>query len=137
MKFTYIELCVCVCVCVCILTPVWPIVTPWTVGHRPPLSMEFCSKNAGMGCYFLVQGILLTKGSNTHTLPASPALTGRFFTTKPPGQPQNFLYCSFNIILMSIVSLKISPYFITDSGNFSLLWKSSSFSTLPFYFSYF
>ena len=108
--------------------------TTCTVGYRAPLSMEFYSKNAGMGCYFLLQSILLTQGSNTHTLPASPALTGRFFTTKPPGQPQNCLYCSFNIILVSIVSLEISPHFITDSGNFYLPLKNQFISYPPFFF---
>ena len=37
-------------------------------------------KNIGIGCYFLVQGIFPTQGSNLHSL-MSPALSGRFFTT--------------------------------------------------------
>ena len=35
-------------------------------------------KNTGVGCYFLLQGIFLTKGSNLNLL--SPALAGGFFT---------------------------------------------------------
>ena len=29
--------------------------TPWVVAHQSPLSMEFSSKNTGMGCHFLLQ----------------------------------------------------------------------------------
>ena len=39
-------------------------VTPWTVADQAPLSMEFSSKNTGMGCHFHLQGIFLTQGSN-------------------------------------------------------------------------
>ena len=39
-------------------------VTPWTVAHQAPLSMEFSSKKTGVGCYFLLQGLFLTQGSN-------------------------------------------------------------------------
>ena len=41
-------------------------------------------KNTGVGCHFLLllQGIFPTCVSCTH------ALTGRFFTTKPPGKPK-------------------------------------------------
>ena len=38
--------------------------TPWTVTHQAPLSMGFPSKNPGVGCLFLLQGIFLTQGSN-------------------------------------------------------------------------
>ena len=49
------------------------------------LSMGFPGKNAGMGCYFLLQGNFLTQGSNP------PALADRFLTTEPHGKP-NKLY---------------------------------------------
>ena len=39
-------------------------VTPWTVALQVPLSMGFPSKNTRMGCYFLLQGIFPTQGSN-------------------------------------------------------------------------
>ena len=39
-------------------------VSPWTVDHQAPLSMEFSRKNTGMGCHFLLQGIYPTRGSN-------------------------------------------------------------------------
>ena len=46
---------------------------------------DFPDKNSGVGCCFLLQGIFPTQGSNP-CLPASPALAGRLFTTKPPGK---------------------------------------------------
>ena len=39
---------------------------------------DFPSQNTGVHCHLLLQGILLTQGSNP-----SPALAGRFFTTEP------------------------------------------------------
>ena len=38
--------------------------TPWTVVHQTPLAMGFSSKNAWVGCHFLLQGIFLTQGLN-------------------------------------------------------------------------
>ena len=37
--------------------------TPWTVAHQACLSMGF-SRQEWMGCYFLLQEIFLTQGSN-------------------------------------------------------------------------
>ena len=37
---------------------------PWTAAHQAPMSMEFSSKNTRLGCHFLLQGIILTQGSN-------------------------------------------------------------------------
>ena len=46
------------------LCPTLSCATPWIVAHQAPLSMGFPSKNTGMGCYFLLQVIFLTEGSN-------------------------------------------------------------------------
>ena len=42
--------------------------TPWTITHQAPLSMEFSSKNTGVCCHFLLQGIFQTEGSNPDIL---------------------------------------------------------------------
>ena len=47
--------------CVCVLSHVLLFATPWTVARQAPLSTGLggvgCHcKNAGMGCYFLLQG---------------------------------------------------------------------------------
>ena len=62
--------------------------------YSPPESSVrgiFLAKNTGVGCHPLdastpgmIQGIFPTQGLNPHM---SPALSGRFFTTAPPGKP--------------------------------------------------
>ena len=44
--------------------PIPCLVTPWTVACQALLTMGFHSKNTGVGCYFLFQGIFPTQGSN-------------------------------------------------------------------------
>ena len=66
-------------VCVQSLSHGPPFVTPWTVAHQDPLSMEF-SRNSGK---FPTPGDLSDPGIES----LSPALEGRFFTTVPPRQP--------------------------------------------------
>ena len=56
-------------------------VTPWTVVHQAPLCpWDSPGKNTGVGCHFLLQGILPTQGSKPRSL-MSPALAGGFFIT--------------------------------------------------------
>ena len=38
------------------------------VAHQAPLSLEFSSKNTGVGCHFLLHEIFLTQGSNPSPL---------------------------------------------------------------------
>ena len=38
--------------------------TPWTVAYQAPQSMGFPGKSTGVGCHFLLQGIIPTQGSN-------------------------------------------------------------------------
>ena len=58
------------------LSRVQLFVTPWTAACWSPLSMDFPSKNTGVGCHFLLQEIFLTQGSNLGLLHCwqSPAL---------------------------------------------------------------
>ena len=48
----------------CVLSRVQLCVTPWTVAHSAPLSMEFPGKNTARGYGFLLQGIFRTQGLN-------------------------------------------------------------------------
>ena len=50
------------------LSQVWLFVIPWTVAHQPPLTMGFPGKNNWIRCYFLLQGILPSQGSNMSLL---------------------------------------------------------------------
>ena len=59
---------------------------PWTVACQASLSMGFPRQEYCRGLPFLLQGIFPTQGANLRFLCiscASPALTGRFFTTEP------------------------------------------------------
>ena len=42
--------------------------TPWTVATRLLCPWDLPGKNTGVGCYFLLQGIFLTQGSNLRVL---------------------------------------------------------------------
>ena len=83
-------------------------------------SWNYPSKNTGVGCHFLLQGIYLTQGLNLSLL-WLPALAGGFFTTEPPGKsyftsvfslPEDQLFKSFDQV--------ISPNYCISLGILSL-----------------
>ena len=61
-------------------------VTLWTVACQAPLSVEYSRQEYWSGLPFPSPGNPPYPGIEP-TSPASPALAGRFFTTKPPGKP--------------------------------------------------
>ena len=61
--------------------------TPWTVACQAPLSMRFSKQEYWSGLPCPSPGDLPNPGIE----PASPALAGGFFTTEPPGKPDNQL----------------------------------------------
>ena len=69
--------------------------TPWTVARRAPLSTGFPRQEYWSGLPFPSPGDLPNPG----TEPASLALAGGFFTTKPPGKRSN---TSFNFYKKSM-----------------------------------
>ena len=58
-------------------------VTPWTVALQAPWSMALPRQECWSGLPFLSPEDLPSPGIQ----PMSPALTGRFFTSEPPGKP--------------------------------------------------
>ena len=66
----------------CMLSRAQVMVTPQTVAHMAPLSVDFPGKNTGLGCHFLTQGIFLIQGLN-------PLLHGQVgcFSTEALGKP--------------------------------------------------
>ena len=49
----------------CVCSVMSDFATPWIVGLQAPFCpWDFQGKNTGMGCHFLLQGIILTQGSN-------------------------------------------------------------------------
>ena len=61
--------------------------TAWTVAHQAPLSMGFSRQEYWSGLPFPTPGDLPDPGIK----PMFPALAGGFFTTEPPGKPQQLL----------------------------------------------
>ena len=61
--------------------------TPWAI-QPATLSVHGDSpgKNAGVGCHFLLQGIVATQDSNQ--FPVSPSLADGFFTAEHHGKPK-------------------------------------------------
>ena len=53
------------CVCSSTLSCVWLFATPWAVAPRLLCPWGFAGKNTGVGCYFLLQEIFLTR-DQTH-----------------------------------------------------------------------
>ena len=68
----------------CLVAKSCPILcNPWTVAHQAPMSMGFSRQEYWSGLLFPSPGDLPYPGIEP-TTPASPALAGGFFTTKPP-----------------------------------------------------
>ena len=76
----------------CVLSRVQLFATPWTVVGQASLSMGLLRQECGSGLPF-PPGDLSHPGIKPTSL-VSPALTGGFFTTEPPGKPPglNTLY---------------------------------------------
>ena len=73
---------------VCVLNRVQLFVTPWTVAHKAPLSMEFCRQKYWSGLPLSI----LRHLPDTGIKPISPVLAGGFFTTVPPGNLNKMEY---------------------------------------------
>ena len=65
-------------------------VTPCTVASQLVCPWDSPSKNTGMGCHALLQGIFQTKGSNSHLLHLLRWQVGSLPLT-PPGKPYHRL----------------------------------------------
>ena len=64
------------------------LATPWTVALQAPLSMGFSTQEYWSGLSFPTPGEFPDPG-----IKAMPsALAGGFFTTAPPGKPQQTIY---------------------------------------------
>ena len=90
---------VCVRVHVCVCKSLGSCLTLWDPMHYSPpapLVMEFSRQEYWSGFSFPPPGDLPDPGIEP-TSPASPALTGRFFTSEPPGK----LILGFYLVLLS------------------------------------
>ena len=73
-------------VCAHVFSCVRLLVTPWTVAHQAPLSMELSRQEYWSRLLFPPPGGLLDPGMESTSL-MSPSLAGRFVTTELPGKP--------------------------------------------------
>ena len=73
------------------LSPVQLFVTPWTVAHQAPLSMEFSRQEYWSMLPFPTPGNLPNPGIKPTSL-ASPALAGRLFITALSGKRNTIWY---------------------------------------------
>ena len=73
----------CGCCCCYFVAKLCPtLVTPWTIAHQAPLSLEFPRQEYWSGSPFPSLG----KHPDLEIKPASPALASGFFTTEPLGR---------------------------------------------------
>ena len=90
--------------------------TPCTAALRAPLSMGFSRQEYWSRLPFPSPGDLPDPGIE----PVSPALAGRFFTTKPPGKP---LFCKEIILICTILIITL----------FSVLRKLKKIQKIPIF----
>ena len=122
-------ICVC-CACAQSLIPVWLFVTPWTVAMLL-FPWDFPGKNTGMGCHFLLQGILLIQGSNLHLLhwqvdsllPEPPGNTHLLYKRY---SARKFLCWLFFNPPKSPLMLVLQPLYFTDGAQWGLNNLTSS-----------
>ena len=95
---------------------------PWTEvpgGLQLLCPWDSPGKSIRMGCYFLLQEIFLTQVIEPMSL-VSPASAGRFFTTAPPGKPQEDLAQPKPInkyIHIQVTSVKVVILFLSLGGS--------------------
>ena len=106
---------------------VWLFVIPWTAAHQASLSLEFSKQEYWSGLPFLTSGHLPNPWIKLMSL-ASLALAGKFFTTVPPGKPnqgsclsktENFSYC-WGTLASRVQILEVSP-----NSRFKWNWESN------------
>ena len=64
LLFSMLVYCNFLLICVCVCSVMSDSATPWTVACKASLSVSFPGKSTGTRCYFLLQGISPTQGSN-------------------------------------------------------------------------
>ena len=77
----------------CVYDSLWLYVTPWSVAHQTPLSMVFPAQEYWSGLPFPPPRDFAKQGIE----PVSLALTGKFFSTEPPGKPYSRGLVTMNI----------------------------------------
>ena len=109
--FSNSPLIMCVCVCVCettrahVLSHVQVFATPWTGARQAPLSMGFSRQESQSGLPSPSPRDLPNPGTEPMS-PMSPALVGRFFTTREA-------FSSFYLVLIYYLNSYTQQSFLT------------------------
>ena len=85
--------------------------TPWTVAHQAPLSMEFPRQEYWSGSPFPTPWSLPNPGFELTSL-ASDALAGRFFTSVAPGMPLIAMKCGIFLNIGQEVGRHFISYYL-------------------------
>ena len=87
---------------------VWLYATPWTVAHQATLSTGFSRQDTGVGCHFLLQGLLPMQGSNPHLLRLLHWQVSSL-PQVPPGKPYEvfIVYLTFWISCLPSIGVEI------------------------------
>ena len=80
-------------------------VTPWTLAHQAPPSMEFSMQEYWNGLPFPSPEDLFDPGMEL----TSPALAGRFFTAEPPVLP----FCLLRILSILVSTITTLPFLLS------------------------
>ena len=102
----------------CVFSHVHLFVTPLTVALQAPLSMEFSRQEYQSGVPFPSPGDLLHAGMKLTSL-ASPALTGGFFATAPPGKQSVYtllLVHSYNTLQVLCCAKDLNTFHFLSSS---------------------
>ena len=101
-----------------LLSHVQLFVTPWTIAHQAPLSMEFPRQEYWSGLPFPTPRDLPDPGIE----PAFPALAGGFLTNEPPGKPLCIDFVA--VVSCSVVSDSLWP-------PWTVAWQASLSMNFP------
>ena len=101
-------------------------VIPWTADHQAPLSMEFPRQEHWSGLPFPSLGDLPDSGIKL----ASVALAGGFFTTEPPGKPEQSLWILHTVFPEAAAAPLFGCCCWVMSASFSILRGVSDFFKL-------
>ena len=108
-----------------LLSYVWPFVTPWTIAHQAPLSMEFFRQEYWSGLTFPSPGTLSDPGIE----PGSPALQADALPSEPPWKPPvgKIMFLLFNMLSRLVIT-----FFPKEQASFNYMagWPKSSFRFL-------
>ena len=126
------SMCVCVCVCVFALSCVQLFVTPWTIAHQAPLSMEFSQQEYWSGLAFPTPGDLPYLEIKPLSF-GSLVLAGRFFIMRATWETlrsiQNSYYI-FQVHSFSHPKMIISHYLEAFNSFFSVLISVDNLITI-------